>query len=431
MDATKNFKFINWAKNVSSITSNYFQPNTEEEIIDIVKNNPKIRMVGSGHSWSDICKTNDTLINLDHYNKVLNIDKTLRTITLQSGIKLRHLNKILDSNGLALLNLGSIDKQSISGAISTGTHGTGINFQILGSQILSFTLIKADGTKLFIHKEKDSALYEACVVNLGCLGIISTITLQVVDAYNLHDRTSTMSFDEVIDNLDTLLQKNDHLKLWWLAPSKNVIVYRYQRTQEKRNDTRIRQFLKDEFLSVLVYRSLVFLAKIFPRLAKGINKLLTMSYDGGLDRIEKSYKVFIVPEPPLHRETEWTFDLSKAKEILSAYKKMIVDKKFNLNFIQEIRFTNGDDFWLSASYQRPSLWLGLYAYNHEKWDEVMPTFEDFAKKYKGRPHWGKEFTMNSEYLKNAYPKFIDFKKLMLEVDPNRKFENEFIKHLFE
>jgi FAD/FMN-containing dehydrogenase len=430
MKHQQNYSFINWAKNVKSIAANFFQPETEEEIISLVQQYPKIRLVGTGHSWSDICATNEAIINLDLYNKIISVDKELKIVKVQSGIKLWHLNNLLDEEGLALINLGSIDQQSLSGAISTGTHGSGIQFQILGSQMIEFSLIKADGTKLIIHKEKDTELFNACVVNLGCLGIISEITLQVTDAFRLHDYTTTVPFDEVIENLEDYLKNNDHFKLWWLPPSKDIVVFRYQRTQEKPNDSKLRVFLKDHVLSVLIYRTLVFIAKLFPFIAKPLNRFLTWNMKGPLDRIEKSYKVYVVPEPPLHRETEWTYDITKAKEILGAYKKFITENKYNLNFIQEIRFTKGDDFWLSACYKRDALWLGLYNYEHEKWDKILPEYETFAKQFNGRPHWGKEFTMDKNYLAKQYEKMKDFKRLKDDFDPFKKFENKYIEDLF-
>lgn len=430
MKSQQNYKFVNWAKNIQSQVSNFFQPESEEEIVTIVKQFDKIRLVGTGHSWSDICSTNEAIINLDLYNKIVSIDKVNKIVKTQAGIKIWQLNQLLDKEGLALRNLGSIDRQSITGAISTGTHGSGINYQILGSQLLEFSMIKADGTKVIVNKEKDADSFNACIVNLGCLGVISEVTIQVVDAFNLHDHTTTVPFDEVIEHLDEYLKDNDHFKLWWLPPTDDIIVFRYQRTQEKTNDSRLRQFLKDELLSVVVYRLMVFIAKLFPALAKPINRLLTWNMKGPLDRIEKSYKVYIVPEPPLHRETEWTFDISKAKEILRAYKKFITENKYNLNFIQEIRFTKGDDFWLSGCYQRSALWLGLYSYEHENWDKILKDYEVFAQQFNGRPHWGKEFNVGKEYLQQQYPMYQDFMQLRQEFDPNSKFVNKYIERLF-
>lgn len=430
MKELKKYQFINWAKNLKYNVAHYYQPQNEAELISVIKNNKKIKVIGTGHSWSNIHETQDAMLNLDLYNKILSINKEKKTVCVQAGIKIWQLNEQLDKEGLALINLGSIDQQSIAGAVSTSTHGSGINFQILGSQILEFSLIKANGEKIIINKEKDLDLFKACVVNLGALGIISEIVLKVTDAYNLHDYTTTVPFDTVIANLEQYLSENDHFKMWWLPPTNEVVVYTYKRTQEAVNDSKFRQILQERILSVYIYRFVVFIAKIFPFLAKFMNKLLTQNMSGPLDRIEKSYKVFIVPEPPLHRETEWSFDIKNAKEILSAYKKFITENKYNLNFIQEIRFTKGDDFWLSACYERDSLWLGLYAYEHENWDKVLLEYETFARNFNGRPHWGKEFTRDKNYLKQQYPKYEDFIKLKNEMDPNGKFDNAYLNELF-
>lgn len=427
MSHQQNYSFINWAKNIRQGVPHFYQPETEEGLVSIIAKHDKIRLVGAGHSWNEICISNEALINLDRYAKVLRIDKEAKTVTVQAGIKLAELNELLDKEGLALINLGSIATQSVAGAISTGTHGTGKAFQILGSQIIEFTLIKADGEKVLINRNDD--LYNAAIVNLGCLGVISEITLEICDSFNLHDYTETIFFEDVIENLSELLQTNDHLKFWWLPPAEKLIVYKYNRTQKKRNDWRVRQIWKDELSSVLFYRSLVKIAKAFPVAADSFSKLLTYNFRGPLDRIEKSFRIFNVPEPPLHRETEWAFDLGRAKEILTAYKKRLTESNFKFNFIQEIRFTRSDNFWLSPSYKRDSLWIGFYNYEHENWTELLPFHENFARQFGGRPHWGKEFTADKEYLQTQYEKLDDFAAIRKEFDPERKFENKFIEKI--
>lgn len=417
--------FVNWAKNIKSGPQQYLQPETEEEIIEIVRKYPKIRMVGSGHSWSDICATDGVNINLDYYNKILHIDKENAVVHAQAGIKMWQLNKLLGLAGLAIENQGSIDHQSIAGAVSTGTHGSGINFQILGKQIIEFTLIKADGRKVIVNRNENPDLYHACVVNLGALGIISEVKIQAVPAFNLHDVTAAFPFEEIIDNLDEFLYKTDHFKLWWLSPSHHAVAYRYQRTEEKANDSRLRRYFKDKVFSVAAYRSIVLGSRLFPHMTVAFNRFLTAQIKP-LERIEEACKVFIVPEPPLHLETEWAFDASNAKEILREYRQMLIDSNSPMSFIQEVRFTKGDDCWLSGCYGRDTLWLGLYCFKHEKWSELLKRFEVFAQKHKGRPHWGKIFNVGPDYLRKQYPKFDDFVGLQKEMDPEGKFINTYL-----
>ncbi len=432
MKTTANYRFLNWARNESCVAKNYFQPETEEEIIQIVTTHPKIRVVGTGHSWNKICLTEDVLVNFDNYNKVLHLNKQALQVKVQAGIKLWQLNEYLDKQGLALKNLGSIAKQSVAGAISTGTHGTGINYQILGSQIEEFSLIKADGEKIIINREHDKDLYQMAIVNLGCLGIISEVTLNIVPAFNLHDETYTAKFEDVINNLDNLVNTTDHFKLWWFPHTDEVVVYKYTRTQAPVNDSRLRQWFMDELISVNAYRLLLKIGGINRNWRKNINRQLVQNFIKPLNRIEKSYKVFNVPEPPLHRETEWAFDITQAKSLLREYNNMINASAHRINFIQEIRFTKADDFALSPCYQRDTLWLGVYNADNFGWNELLADFEVMAQRYNGKPHWGKEFkSVNKEFFQRAYPLLANFNLLRQNFDPGNKFANDFILKIFE
>lgn len=387
-------------------------------------------MVGTGHSWSDICSSNHTLLNLDYYNKVLQLDKKKMQVRVQAGIKLWQLNEYLDKQGLALKNLGSIARQSIAGAISTGTHGTGINFPVLAGQIEEFRLIKPDGTILNIHHQTDRELFNLAVVNLGALGVISEVTLNVVPCYQLLDQTYVAGLHEVIDNLDTLVNETDHFKLWWFPHVDKVVVYRYTRTQQPVNDSRLRQWLMDEFLSVNVYRLLLRVGNINREWRQNINRVLVQKFIQPLNRTEKSYKVFNVPEPPVHREVEWAFDLQIAKDLLREYTNMINTSKHRINFIQEIRFTQADEYALSPCYGRNTMWLGAYNADNFGWQELMEDFETLAIKYSGRPHWGKEFNTSATYLKEQYPLFNRFNTLRQQFDPEGKLLNNYTERIF-
>ncbi|MCO6462323.1 MAG: FAD-binding protein [Saprospiraceae bacterium] len=424
------FIFKNWAKNVISPPLACFQPETELEIIELVKNYPKVKVVGAGHSWSKICDTDGILINLDLYNKVIHLDKKTKTIRVQSGIRIRDLNDELSAHGLALENMGSIDHQTISGAVSTGTHGTGIDFCILGDQIIEFTLIRADGTLIEVHRDKDTELFNAAIVSLGCLGIMSEMVIQAVDSFNLHDITTTRPFDEVINQIDKLYLSSDHFKIWWLPPTDDAVVFTYNRTRQEVNDSNTRRYLKDRVFSVAVYRTLVFIASVFPRLARPFNAFLTSQMKGPLNRIIESNLGFTVPDPPYHYETEWAFDAANAKELLKEYSEWFIRNKYYSNFIQEIRFTKNDSFWLSGCTGRNTIWLGLYCFRHEDFENRLKHFEEFATRHNGRPHWGKRFNVSKGYLEKQYPNYADFVKLRAEMDPGGKFENDFISQLF-
>ena len=336
-------------------------------------------------------------------NRFVRIDEGARRVTVQAGIKLKDLIAGLEEHGLALANLGSIDEQSLAGAISTGTHGTGLGFQCLASQIESLALIDGAGNERHIGKSHPD--FNAVVVGLGCFGVIHEMTLSVVPSFQMHAVTDTVRFDDVIGNLHAYVSGYDHFKFWWLVPGDDVIVFQQKRTDAPRNDSDLTRWFKDEFLSVLVYRALIALEALDRRrLVPLVNRLLGREAGRHFDRVCKSYVGFLTPAPPVHRETEWAFDYADAKELLKEYRALLLRSGHTYNFVQEIRFTKGDDFWLSPAFGRDSLWLSMYNMDApERWDDQLARFEAFARKHGGRPHWGKEARVDSDYLAARWP----------------------------
>ncbi len=209
------------------------------------------------------------------------------------------------------------------------------------------------------------------------------------------------------------------------------MLFAYNRTDDAVNDSHFRQWFKDEFISVYVYRTLSLVGLMNrERFIPPINRFLTRQITKPLDRIEKSYKVFNVPEPPPHRETEWAFDLADAKHLLREYRKLLTSNGFTYNFIQEIRFSKGDDFWLSPAYRRDSIWLGMYNKDRRDWNKRLANFEAFARAHNGRPHWGKEFTIDAKYLAAQYEKLDDLRDLLTEFDRSGKFRNAWLNAIF-
>jgi L-gulonolactone oxidase len=161
-------------------------------------------------------------------SNVLSLDRAAMRITVQAGMRLRALSAYLDGHGLALANLGSIDTQSVAGAIATGTHGTGRAFGCLATQVARIELM--DGTGRSVTLERGQPEFAGAVVGLGALGIVHTVTLDVVEAFRLHDVTRLEPFDDVIARLPAHLAGSDHFKLWWFVPNEKVVVFRFDRT---------------------------------------------------------------------------------------------------------------------------------------------------------------------------------------------------------
>jgi len=421
---------VNYGKTWRFLPAQVAYPAGAEELRAVVVSADKVRTMGSRHSWSKGIITGDTLVSLDKMNRILEVNKDTLQVRVEAGIKLKDLIRQLEQQGLALSNLGSIHAQSLAGAICTGTHGSGANFQCLAAQVESFLLMDAEGKSRTLGKGDPD--FNAVLVGFGCFGIMYEITLNVVPCFQMHAITDTADFDEVIDHLDSYVKGYDHFKFWWTVPNDSLIVFKNKRTDEPRNDSDFIRWFRDEFLSVIVYRFLLLVGKLNRRFfIPLINKILTKEIGKKYERTCRSYHGFLTPSPPVHRETEWAFDYKEAPRLLREFRALLPRDGHTYNFVQEIRFTKADDYWLSPAYQRDSIWISMYNIdNNDRWNTQLAKFEAWARANGGRPHWGKEATLDPTYFSSQYEKIGDFRRLMLQYDPNGKFVNDWVSRIF-
>lgn len=417
--------FRNYGRNVAFEPARLARPRSVDELIEVVRGARRLRAVGGAHSWSPAIVTDDTLVSLDRLLAPVAIDRARMQVTAPGGMRLGALNAHLDRHGLALANLGSIDSQSLAGVIATGTHGTGRAFPCLSAQVARLELIDGRGQRVTLARGEPD--FDGAVVALGALGVVHAVTFDVVPAFRLHDVTGLMRFADVIDGLDDHLAAHDHFKLWWMPPLEDVVAFRFRRTDQPANDRRLRRWFKDRVLSVGVYRSLLAVGQLSGRRwIPAINRYLVGEVGRPLDRITPSHVGYLTPVPPVHRETEWAFDLADARPILRAYRELLLRSGHTYNFIQEIRVSRADDLWLSPAYRRDSLWLGLYNIDRRGWDAQLAGFEAFARDHGGRPHWGKEASFDRGYLARQYPRLDDFAALARRHDPDGRFRNPWL-----
>ncbi|MCF8258887.1 MAG: FAD-binding protein [Flavobacteriales bacterium] len=424
----------NWAGNIRFTPGRIAQPGSTDEVVRLLRNaaaeGRKVRCIGTGHSWSALAETRDILVNTDRLNRIISADANTGQVVVEAGAKLKDLNVQLWERGLAFANLGSIAEQSLAGAVSTATHGSGTDHRILASQIQRFTLVRPDGEVQLIDAEQDSELFNTAIISLGALGIITEMTLKAVPRYQLHEQSGLMEFEDVCSNVLDWVKEHDHLKLWWFPHTDRMMVYRYDRTQQPVNDSRLRQKLMDEWLSVSGYRLMLWWADRKPGRRKWVNRQIVRHMLPDVDRIERSYKVFNVPEPPIHRETEWAFDIGLTPRLLREYRDMVNANGHLINFIQEIRFVKGDDYALSPCHGRDSVYVGAYNADDRGWNELLSDFGKLAMDHRGRPHWGKEFNVGIDYLRSVYPQWERFVALRNAYDPERRLSNAMMERLF-
>ncbi|MBL4734026.1 MAG: FAD-binding protein [Flavobacteriales bacterium] len=423
--------FTNWARTHRSYPENYFQPISEQEVVGLVKRasaaSRKIRVVGAGHSWSSIVCTDSWLVNLDGLNAVIKIDQISQQVTVQGGMRLKELNEVLTENGLALQNLGSISEQSIAGVISTATHGSSMTHGILATQVRAFKIVDGNGN-VHVVDPGQGDLWRARV-SLGCLGIITEVTLQCREAFDLKESMYPVPLKELDETMLDLAKANEYFKIWWFPHVDAALVYCYNTTTESRvNHRGFMRWLDDNFLATYVFTFILGIGKVWPALVPFINRFIKILKFQETVRIDKSDRVLNVSMPPIHNEMEWAIDVKDTPEAFKQVRNMIDDRNLKINFILEIRFVKGDDCLLSPCHSRDSAYIGAYHAGEKGWAAYVEGFEEIMRQFEGRPHWGKHFTFDKNDIKSLYPDLHLFNKIRGQLDPHDMFVNDFIRN---
>jgi sugar-1,4-lactone oxidase-like protein len=433
MYTLSNYRFVNWARNVRSKPHTYFLPDSTDDIQAIVKlalaENRKVRVVGAGHSWSAAAATDVFMVSLDKLNRLVHVDKETLQVTVQGGIRLKHLHRLLYPQGLAMQNIGSISEQSIAGAISTGTHGTGLGYGVLASQVLALKLVNGLGD--IVELKATDADFKAAAVSLGCMGIITEVTIQCVDLYHVEEKAEPVLFEDMVANLLTWAKAEEHPKVWWFPHTRHAMMYSYTKVSDDIRDTFAKQYIDDGVVSKLFFRGFLSMGHISHGFRPAVNTVISKIFLKKISRVNVNYKVLNVPMPPRHREAEYAFPLDKAPEVLTRLHLLINTQKLKMNFVLEVRFTKTDDFLLSACNRQDTCYIGFYYAGEKNWERYLKLFEELAMEYGARPHLGKEFTVESSYLHTVMPGIKQFDAVRKTYDPHGVFENKFTQKLFE
>lgn len=419
----------NWAGNQQCAPAVIARPTTEQELAGIVRDaaaaGQRVKVAGAGHSFTGIALTDGRLISLDNYGGVLETDYARQQVTVQAGVRLHRLNEELDARDLALPNLGDIDQQSIAGAISTGTHGTGRAFYGIASQVAAMRLVTGDGTILDCSPEENAEVFHAARVGLGALGVVSTVTLQCVPAFRLHAIEEPMRVDEVLEALDEHVEQNDHFEFSWVPHSGWALTKRNQRTNEPPAPrARWREFRDDILMNNVAFGVMCRAGRartsLIPRLAR------LVSNAGRRDYVDKSYEVFCSPRLVRFYEMEYAIPAEAAAEALNRVRRFVDRNGLRISFPVEVRFVSGDDIPLSMGYGRDTCYIAVHVYHGMPYQQYFEAVEDIMNDYEGRPHWGKLHFQTAETLAGRYPEWERFQLVRRRLDPEGRFSNRYL-----
>ncbi len=424
----------NWGGNVKARPSKFKKPKTIEKLRShlskAAKKGQVARVVGSGHSWTRLCKTDDLLLSLDNLAGIESINKESGIVSVYAGTKLKDFNAALFENGLAMENLGDIDVQSLAGAISTGTHGTGISFGNLGTQVTELTLMKADGEILVCSETENHDIFKAAQVSLGALGVILKYKVKCLPAYKLHFIEKKESVEDCLDNLYEHIYSNRNFEFYWF-PYTDVTQLKISNTteQEVKDNSMVNYVVNDVLLENVLFGGMARMAKYVSMANKAVAKISGAAVSEG-EKVNWSHKVYATPRWVKFNEMEYNIPLANFKEAFLEIKSVFEDKQFKVHFPTENRFVKGDDIYLSPAYQRDSAYIAAHVFKGKEYRSYFDTLSAIFKNHQGRPHWGKMHFLSGEELRELYPKWDDFQQIRTMLDPQGMFLNPYLRKLF-
>jgi L-gulonolactone oxidase len=419
-------RWINWSGNQRAVAVDVLTPGTVDEVAAQVKEasgtGRRIKAVGSGHSFTAIAVADDQRLFLHRLAGLVSVDGPL--VTVQAGMPLSRLNALLAEHGLAMPNLGDIDAQTVAGAISTGTHGTGATHSTLASCVEAVKLV--DGSGEVVTVTKDDEIFPAVRLGLGALGILVEVTLRCAEAFILLAEERPMPLTDVLAGLDDWIAANEHVEFFWYPYTDRAQLKINNRVPaDDRPLSKFRGWLDDEFLSNTVFEGVCRLGRAMPGTVPWINALAARALTART-YTDRSDRVFCTPRRVRFTEMEYEIPRAALPEVLAALPKVIDDLPFKVQFPVEVRFTGPDDIWLSHSYGRDSAYVAVHQFTGNRYEPYFRAVEAVCEPLGGRPHWGKMHYREAESLRTVYPKFDDFVAVRDRRDPSRVFANEYL-----
>ncbi|MEU4286634.1 D-arabinono-1,4-lactone oxidase [Kribbella sp. NPDC026596] len=426
----------NWAGTESATGVELLRPTSSDELAAMVKaaaeQGKRLKAVGAGHSFTGCSVPEQVMIRMDGLSSIIHADKESGRVTVGAGTGLRKLNAGLAAFDLAMANLGDIDKQTISGAISTGTHGTGARLGGLATQVVALDLVTADGSILHCSAEENPDIFAAARVSVGALGVISALTLQCVPAYLLRAQEMPLPLGDVLNGFDELADGNDHFEFYWFPHTDIALTKRNNRVAAGVGASpvsRIRGWVDDELLSNKVFELTNRLAVRRPGLVPRINQLASRALSAR-EYVDASYKVFCSERNVVFRESEYAVPREHVVDVIRRLRDWIDTSGSRIPFPIEVRVAAPDDIWLSTAYGRDTAYIAIHQYHRLPHDPYFRAFERIVADYNGRPHWGKLHTLTAADLRTRYPRFDDYLAVRDRLDPQRTFENPYTRQVF-
>jgi FAD-linked oxidoreductase len=408
------------------------KPSSNAEVVALIKravnSQQRVKVVGSGHSFTGIAVPDEVMVDLARMNQILNVDHANGLITVQAGIVLSVLNAQLELHQLSMPNLGDVTYQTLAGALSTSTHGTGLQRTGLAAQIRSFKIISASGELLFCDPQHNSEVFHCGRVSLGALGVITEVTLNVVPAFNLRAVEQPMRISHVLDNFPQLITDNDFFEFYWVPHTKWALTKANNvSTDVIDSPGRFATWYNKMFMENYAFGMLCRVGRLFPRLIPRLATILPSS--GRVEYVNVSHRIFSSKRLVKFYEMEYSIPLDALVPALREVMQMVDDRGFRISFPVEVRCTGSDDIPFSTSTGRRSAYIAVHMFKGSEYDEYFSAVETILRKYEGRPHWGKIHNLNANDISSLYPEYQRFIEVRNQLDPEGVFTNDYLRRV--
>ena len=417
----------NWAGDQACQPLEIVSPRSRDELTEVVAAaaaaGRKVSVAGSGHSFTEAAMTSGTMVRIEALAGVLDADPGSGLVRVGAGTVLADLNEELAALGLAMENLGDIDRQTLAGAISTGTHGTGARLRNISAQVEGLELVLADGSVRHLTAATHPELLRAARVGIGALGAISAVTLRCVPAFTLRRVDTPEPREEVLDSFQERADANDHFELFTFPYADSALVLERNRVEEApRPRGRVAAYLNDVVLENWALEALSAAGKAFPRRIPALSRLAGRLASGSRT-VDRSDRVFANDRRVRFTEMEYGVPSEHGPEAARRVVEWVRTNRYPVFFPIEMRVAAGDDASLSPSHGRDTAYIAVHQYRGMEWRPYFEAVEAIMVSYGGRPHWGKRHFQTAATLASRYPAWEEFQRARDELDPGRAFTN--------
>ncbi len=421
--------WVNWAGDQHCRPAAIVRPQTREALAEALAAataaGHRVSVAGSGHSFTETAMTDGTMLRIEALKGVIDADPGSGLVEVGGGTVLADLNEELARLGLAMENLGDIDRQTIAGAISTGTHGTGARLRNISAQVEGLELVLADGRVRHLSAATDALALRAARVGLGALGAIAAVTLRCVPAFTLDRVDTPRPREEVLDGFQESADANDHFELFTFPYADSALVLERNRTEAPpRPRGRAAAYLNDVVLENWALEALAATGRRLPRAIPALSRLAGR-LASGRRTVDRSDRVFANDRRVRFTEMEYGVPRQHGPEAARRVIEWVRENRYPVFFPIEMRVAAGDDALLSPSHERDTAYIAVHQYRGMEWRPYFEAVEEIMNSYGGRPHWGKRHFQTAETLAPRYPAWDEFQQARDTLDPGRVFANEY------